>query len=280
MVDGEIVYIYGLVDPITNQLRYIGKSVNPKSRFRRHIADINLHDSYKDRWIRYLVEKGFKPTLLIIDIVNKDEWIYWEKFYISYFKFIGFNMVNGTLGGDEPPSTKGRKHTEESKLKMSNTKKGKPIPWLNNDKPRSEEHKKNLSNSLKGRKSEKKGKKYEDIYGEENSNIIRKKLSDAHKGLNCGVNHPMYNKKHDKETIEKIRKKRSEQIFSKESIKKRANALKKKVYKYDLEGNLVKIYDSLGEAYKEISYKKLNRHFENGTPINGYIWKKELNKIK
>ena len=276
MIVSEIVYIYGLVDPLTNQLRYVGKSVNPKSRLRRHIADRNINDSYKDRWIRSLNEKSLKPTLLIIDVVNKNEWVYWEQFYISYFKFIGFNMVNGAIGGDEPPSTKGRKHTEESKLKMSRSKKGKPIPWLNNNKSRSERHKKKLSDSLKGRKSEKKGKTYDDIYGKELSEILKKKLSDSHKGLNCGVNHPMYNKKHSEEVIEKIRKKRSEQIFSEESIKKRTNSIKRKVYKYDLDGNLIKIYDSLGEVYKEISHKKLNKHFESGNPINGYIWKKQI----
>jgi hypothetical protein len=86
----------------------------------------------------------------------------------------------------------------------------------------------------------------------------------------------MYNKKHSEEVIEKIRKKRSEQIFSEESIKKRTNSIKRKVYKYDLDGNLIKIYDSLGEVYKEISHKKLNKHFESGNPINGYIWKKQI----
>ena len=48
-----------------------------------------------------------------------------------------------------------------------------------------------------------------------------------------------------------------------------------KVYKYNLDGILIKIYDSLGEAYKEVSVKRLNKHFKNGEPIEGFIWKKE-----
>jgi group I intron endonuclease len=93
-------------------------------------------------------------------------------FYIAYFKFLGCDLTNGTKGGDEPPSTKGRKHSEESKLKMSKSKKGKPILHLNNGKERSLLHKKNLSLSLKGRKSPNKGK----VYTIEHKKI----LSEAH----------------------------------------------------------------------------------------------------
>ena len=107
----ESVFIYGLVDKKTNTLRYIGKTKDIKRRFKRHISERFLHDSYKDRWIRKLIDDNQEPELLIIDVVDKLEWQYWEKFYISYYKFIGSYLTNGTNGGDEPPSTKGRKHT-------------------------------------------------------------------------------------------------------------------------------------------------------------------------
>jgi hypothetical protein len=47
---------------------------------------------------------------------------------------------------------------------MSITKKGKPIPWLNNVSERSGQHRQNLSNSLKGRVSPNKNKKFNDEY--------------------------------------------------------------------------------------------------------------------
>ncbi len=155
------VYIYGLVQKNNNKLKYIGKTTDPKRRFRRHITERFLRDTHKDRWLRKTINDGNEIEIIIIDIVDQYEWQYWEKFYISYYKFIGCKLTNGTIGGDQPPSTKGRKHTEESKLKMSKTKKGKPIPWLNNGNERTEEHKKNLSKSLKGRQSPNKNKKFD-----------------------------------------------------------------------------------------------------------------------
>jgi group I intron endonuclease len=165
------VFIYGLIDPISNQIRYIGKTNDIKRRLKRHINERFLHDSHKDRWIRKLIDSGNYPEIELIEVVPFENWIFWEKFYISYFKYIGGNLTNGTNGGDEPPSSKGRKHTLESRLKMSNTKKGKPIPWLNKGTKRSDEHRNNLSKSCKGRVSPNKGK----IFNEE----YRKKLSDS-----------------------------------------------------------------------------------------------------
>jgi group I intron endonuclease len=133
-------------------------------------------------------------------------------------------LTNGTLGGDEPPSTKGRSHTLESKLKMSNTKKGKPIPWLNNGLKRTEEHKKNLSDSCKGRQSPNKGKIFSLEY--------RKKLSES-------------------------------------------STVKRKVKQLDLDGNLIKIWDSISLAQKTLQIghisevcKGINSHKSSG----GYKW--------
>lgn len=165
----DVTFIYILSEPLHGNIRYVGKTKDPNRRLKRHISERNLHDSYKDRWIRKIIDDGGLPEITVIDTVDDKKWCYWEKFYISYFKFIGCKLTNGTEGGDQPPSTKGRKHTIESRLKMSDSKKGKPIPWLNKGEKRTELHKKNLSKSCKGRISPNKGNKY--------SNEFREKLS-------------------------------------------------------------------------------------------------------
>ncbi len=220
----DIVFIYGLVQKNTNELRYVGKTTDINRRLKRHINERFLHDSYKDRWIRKLIDNNDEIEIIIIDLVEQTEWQYWEKFYINYYKFIGCNLTNGTNGGDQPPSTKGRKHTEESKLKMSNTKKGKPIPWLNNGKERSEKHRENLSKSLKGRQSPNKNKKFD----------------------------------------EKRCKKLSE-----------ASTSKKKVKQIDLNGNLIKIWDSISEAQKSLQIRHISevcRNVRNQKTAGGFKW--------
>jgi group I intron endonuclease len=227
MLASEIVYIYGLIDPRTKELRYIGKSVDPRIRLRKHISERFQHDSYKDRWVRKLIDSESKPILFIIDIVEKSEWVFWEKFYISYFRGLGTRLTNSTNGGDQPPSTKGRKHTKKSREKMSKSKKGKPIPWLNNGEERTKKHRENLSKSLKGRVSNNKGKKFSKEY--------RKKLSKAHIGLQSGEKHPMYGKHHSEESKKKISK-----------------ALTLKVIQLSLNNEVIKIWDSIKEAQETL----------------------------
>ena len=220
----ELVYIYGLVENKKNILKYVGKTTDIKRRIRRHIIERFLHDSHKDRWIKKLINNNETIDIIILDEVPKSDWQYWEKFYISYYKYIGCELTNSTNGGDQPPSTKGKKHTEESKLKMSKTKKGKPIPWLNNGKKRTEEHKKNLSKSLKGRQSPNKNKKFD----EERC----KKLSDA-------------------------------------------STSKKMVKQMDLQGNTIKIWDSISMAQKTLQIRHISevcRNLKYHKTSGGYKW--------
>ena len=80
----EKIFIYILIDPTTEQVRYVGKTTDTKLRLRRHINERYLHDSYKDRWLRKLLDNNLLPQIEIIDEVDKDNWVFWEQFYISY----------------------------------------------------------------------------------------------------------------------------------------------------------------------------------------------------
>lgn len=138
----ENVFIYTISDPITNSVRYIGKTIDIKNRLRDHIKRSKNNKTHKDKWISSLIKQGHKPVILILDIVNKEDWIFWEKFYISLFKGWGFNLVNHTEGGDGGSFIK---HTEETKLKISKSHLGKKR------QPFTEEHKKNISKSKMGK---------------------------------------------------------------------------------------------------------------------------------
>ena len=105
-------YIYILVDPLTKQCRYVGKSKNPKRRLTQHIyrAKTKVLKTHSSSWIKSLLNKGEKPIQVVIDCV--EDWRFWESFYIDYFKSIGCNLTNISEGGVGP---NGKKHTEEWK---------------------------------------------------------------------------------------------------------------------------------------------------------------------
>lgn len=128
------VYIYALIDPRNDQVRYIGKANNPEDRYRNHYNSSRDKDTHKRNWINNIRKDGLKPELLILDEVPIDNWQYWERFYISLYKTYGFNLVNYTSGGDgvtlsnsgtwkkgNVPHNKGVPCKEETKQKIKAT---------------------------------------------------------------------------------------------------------------------------------------------------------------
>lgn len=94
------VYIYTLEHPITQEVRYVGKTKNPKMRFQNHLNKSHNKHSHKTNWIESLKKEGLKPVMKIIEEVDENNWQFWEKFWIHQFKVWGFNLINHTVGGD------------------------------------------------------------------------------------------------------------------------------------------------------------------------------------
>ena len=59
------VFIYTLSDPITNDVRYIGKTNDVKFRFNDHIKKSKNNKTHKDKWISSLLNKGLKPLIFL-----------------------------------------------------------------------------------------------------------------------------------------------------------------------------------------------------------------------
>lgn len=109
--------IYALQDPITFEIRYIGKSMSGLDRPKSHNNLNQLQaKSYKNNWVKSLISNGYKPIIKIIQyIINPIELDEAEIYWISYFKNLGCPLTNSTLGG------KGRfgfKLSKESKQKI------------------------------------------------------------------------------------------------------------------------------------------------------------------
>jgi len=114
-----VTSIYGLIDPMTSQIRYVGKSDDPKRRYREHIKNAkNGCKRYKHDWIRSLFKKGREPVLIILQHYVKD-WRKAEQFWVQYYKDKGHKLTNLA------PAGIGFDITEEAREKMSIAQKKK-----------------------------------------------------------------------------------------------------------------------------------------------------------
>lgn len=92
--------IYILVDPSTEEVRYVGKCNNPDERYKAHKNGARDVGTHKRNWVESLKRRNLKPAMEIIDSVPMGEWQYWESWWISYFRSLGCNLLNYTEGGD------------------------------------------------------------------------------------------------------------------------------------------------------------------------------------
>lgn len=120
----EKVYIYTLNDK-NGVPFYIGKTNNITYREYQHIWEAKQGFKYRKAcWLR---SHNYEFNIEVLDEVLKIDWQFWESFWISQFKSWGFTLVNHTDGGEGFNGS----HTEETKKKMSETKKGKKPKNLN-----------------------------------------------------------------------------------------------------------------------------------------------------
>ena len=139
-IDTErVTYIYTLSDPVTKEVRYVGKTVNIKTRFNNHCSA--KKKSHSASWILSL--RPLKPELIVIEEV-KENWIEREQFWINKYRTEGYRLTNLTDGGE---GSLGLIHTEETINKISIAHKGVKR------EPQSEERKLAQSIIMTGRKA-------------------------------------------------------------------------------------------------------------------------------
>jgi len=136
----KTTFIYALIDPRDNQVKYIGKANNPERRLKEHLTSLSKKNK-KTNWIKKLLLQQLKPELLILTEVLFDEWQFWEQHYICLYKSWGFNLKNNTRGGEGPDEvvawkisqtlkgTKQSKETINKRLKSRKEYKEKTGNW-------------------------------------------------------------------------------------------------------------------------------------------------------
>lgn len=179
-------YIYALIDPRPNKNKiYIGKTNNPELRYKQHIFRLK-HNTKKTAWIKKLLFLDLKPELLILD-ETFDNWESLETYWISQFRTWGFDLVNGTNGGDGGNTFSKLSIDRQNEIRnIASTTMSKTMLNI----PKSEEHKKKISDFQKTQKrtdssNELRSKKLKGRISPNKGNILseqaRTNLGNAHK---------------------------------------------------------------------------------------------------
>lgn len=93
-------FIYILRCPKSGEIRYVGKSNDPKKRVYAHARKDKTASTHKINWIQSLKRDGLQPKLEIIEEVDVQEWKEREKYWIKYYKENGAKLTNYCAGGE------------------------------------------------------------------------------------------------------------------------------------------------------------------------------------
>jgi group I intron endonuclease len=158
--------IYKLIDPITNEIRYIGLTFNDlKQRLKSHCSEKSK--SHKSNWVQSLKKQGLKPVIESIEdnILSYDEVCEREIFYINKYKSEGHRLTNMASGGN-----KNKKMSDETRKKMSDSAKNRSFKLVLSDDTKiliSEKAKKRFESESEREKLRISNKRYEDSKTEE-----------------------------------------------------------------------------------------------------------------
>jgi len=294
-----MVYIYILIDPRTNEIRYLGKTNNPKRRKSEHLSEYNKSRNtpqkmtHKDKWIKQLKKVGLKPIMEIFDTVPQEEEDFWECHYISLLKSWGIELTNLTDGGDNPPIRFGNdnvfiknKDVREKILAMNKSRKGKTLVELYGEE-KAKELIEQRSKRMSGKNNPNAGKKV--------TQETRDKISKGNKGKCLGI-------KRSDEFIRNLSKRMSERVVSestkqkhreialnrppasketrdKLSLKLKGRSYKGKIYQLDKETKvIIREWKGVAELKDEYGSKSCNIcSCVNGKlkSAYGYFWTRE-----
>jgi hypothetical protein len=218
MEQTQTAWVYALIDPRDNQVKYIGKSINPKARLREHILKCNKERTKKGNWVKKLLSLSLEPQMKLLKEAQHTEIPYWEEHYIKHYKFDGITLLNYDDKGIGTAKVRTKETIESMKEKTSR-------------------------------------KVYQyDL----NGNLLKeyKSLRDAER--ETGINHGNISKccsgklKHSSAFIFSYEPNNSIEPL------KNPNAQKKKILQIDVDGNVIAEYISIAEAAKANSVDASN----------------------
>ncbi len=96
----RVSYIYGLCEPDSEIVRYIGKADIPHYRYTRHLRESKTGNTPKKNWIRKRLQEGRQPEIVILATVPEVKWRESEINYVNLYKSFGAKLVNYAPPGE------------------------------------------------------------------------------------------------------------------------------------------------------------------------------------
>jgi len=92
--------IYGLADPKTLRVRYVGRTRNLVARFTALIKTAPRNENIRRHdWIRRLASRGQRPVMVLLDSCRNDEAADAEARWIAHYRRRGhiFNVLDRSI---------------------------------------------------------------------------------------------------------------------------------------------------------------------------------------
>ena len=295
-------YIYGLMCPYDNVIKYIGQSTQkPETRLMQHKND-NRYNTKKTNWINKIKKLGLREELklIILEECNTELLNEREKYWIKYYSDSGIQLKNCTDGGD----CEYRVVSQETKERMSKNLKGKTLGRKLSDETKklisekrkgykpTTEAKNSISNGLRKYYLEKNGiikkdipkiKKEHYLKGKNISAEVREKISNSRKGKCKGEQNYMYGKhlsETQKENLSKAIKKYYSENKSPFYGKKHTDETKKIISKKASERQIGENNPFYGKKHTEETKKMISDIQMDIILKPFYILDKDYNIIK
>lgn len=90
--------IYGLVDPLTHQVSYIGRTIDLYERFDAHLKDVA--ETLKAKWIKNLRVSGVSPVMIVLEEVDDEVGAIREAWWINFGVRVGWPISNTVMPND------------------------------------------------------------------------------------------------------------------------------------------------------------------------------------
>lgn len=251
--------IYGIQCPISNEVRYIGQTVQkPSRRLYKHIWITKKKKisgeqlNHRENWLWKIIESGLehKIELITLEECSSEKLNEKEIFWIKSYKDNNASLVNSTNGGDTFRDEEFIKRLAllNKKLKTGNTYcKGK----IHSKKTR-----KKISNAVLASNHP--------LWGKPMSEEIKKKISEANSGENNGMYGKRFNmsNKHKKKISKALKKSKKFQASRK------SKEYRKKIS--DLQQCPVFVLDNFFKIIQEFKNMTEISVFLNCNPENVY----------